>query len=417
MTKHRIGILNLGCPRNIADAENILGRLADKGYEITDIDKADSAIINTCAFIDEAKKESIDAILDLISLKKEGKLKKIVVAGCLAQRFKDELRRELPEVDAFMGRIALNHNLRRFALTPKHYAYLKICEGCVNNCNYCIIPKIKGKFSSLDINSVLRKVEEFDRERVSELNIIGQDISGYGIDLYGRRRLPELLQKVVKKAKHIGWIRLLYLYPDALIEELLDLMKDQPKICRYIDLPIQHINGRLLKLMNRKMNKRTIRELIRKIRKSLPDVAIRTSLIVGFPSETDKEFGELLKFIEDEKFERLGAFIYSREEGTPAYDFKPQVPHRIKIERLNAVMSAQQKISQELNKRLLGKVIDVLIDEKKTDCYLGRSQIDAPEVDGLVYVSSVKSDLNAGDFLKVKITDTLEYDLVGEALK
>lgn len=414
---NRIGILNLGCPRNITDAENILGRLADKGYEIVDIDKADSAIINTCAFIDEAKKESIAAILDLIDLKKEGKLKRLVVTGCLAQRFKDKLIRELPEVDAFVGRIALNHNLRRFPLTPKHYAYLKICEGCVNNCSYCIIPKIKGKFSSLNINSILKRVEQFNQDRLSELNIIGQDITGYGIDLYGKRRLPELLQKIVKQAKHIGWIRLLYLYPDAAVSELLDLMNDQPKICRYIDLPIQHINDRLLKLMNRRINKKAIRELIRKIRKSIPDVAIRTSLIVGFPSETDKEFKELLEFIEEEKFERLGAFIYSREDGTPAYNFKPQVPHKIKIERLDAVMSAQQKISQELNRKFLGKVLDVLIDEKETDYYLGRSQIDAPEVDGLVYVKPAKGELNIGDFVKVKITDTLEYDLVGEALR
>lgn len=417
MIKNKIGILNLGCPRNIVDAENILGRLSGKGYNIVDMDKADLAIVNTCAFIDEAKRESVDAILDLIGLKKEGKLKKLIVAGCLSQRYKDKLRKELPEVDAFVGRIALNHSLRRFPITPKHYAYLKICEGCINNCSYCIIPKIKGKFTSLDINSILKKVEEFNKDRVSELNIIGQDITGYGIDLYGKRRLPELLQKIVKKAKHIGWIRLLYLYPDAVVTELLDLMKDQPKICRYIDLPIQHINDRLLKLMNRRVNKKAILGLIRKIRKNIPDVTIRTSLIVGFPSETDREFGELLKFIEDEKFERLGAFIYSREDETPAYNFKPQVSHKIKIERLNAIMSCQQKISQEFNKKFLGKVIDVLIDEKEKDYYLGRSQIDAPEVDGLVYVKPAKQKLKLGDFVKVKITDTLEYDLVGEALR
>ncbi len=412
---NKIGILNLGCPRNIVDAENILGRLADKGYEIVDIDRADLAIVNTCAFIDEAKEESVDAILDLIALKKEGKLKKLVVSGCLPQRYKDKLTKELPEVDAFVGRISLNHSLRRLPLTPRHYAYLKICEGCINNCSYCIIPKIKGKFTSLGMNSVLKRVEKFNQDRVSELNIIGQDIAGYGIDLYGKRRLPELLQKIVKQAKDIGWIRLLYLYPDAVVTELLDLMKDQPKICRYIDLPIQHINDRLLKLMNRRGNKRAIRGLIRKIRKTIPDIAIRTSLIVGFPSETDKEFRELLEFIKDEKFERLGAFIYSREDGTPAYNLKPQVPHKVKIERLNAVMSSQQKISQELNRKLLGRVLDVLIDEKGKDCFLGRTQIDAPEVDGLVYVKPAGQKLNAGDFVKVKITDTLEYDLVGEA--
>ena len=413
-----IGILSLGCPRNLVDSESVLARLNLKGYSILDIKDTDVAIVNTCAFIKEAKQESIDAILDLIELKKEGRLKKIIVYGCLPQRYKDTLRKELPEVDAFVGKISFPayHTNGIFHLTPPHYAYLKICEGCINSCSFCVIPKIKGKFTSLDIGHILHKIEAFDRDGVSEVNIIGQDITGYGIDLYGKRTLPELLQKIVKQAKHIGWIRLLYLYPDAVVAELLDLMKDEPKICRYIDLPIQHINDRLLKLMNRRVNKKVILELISKIRKNIPDVAIRTSLIVGFPSETDKEFKDLLKFIEDEKFERLGAFIYSREDETPAYNFKPQVPHKIKIGRLNAIMSAQQKISQEFNRKFLGRVIDVLIDEQGKDYYLGRSQIDAPQVDGLVYVRPAKGKLNIGDFVKVKIIDTLEYDLVGEVL-
>ena len=413
--KNKIGVLSLGCPRNLVDSESILGRLNLKGYPIVDIDKAQVAIVNTCAFIEEAKRESVDAILDLIALKKEGRLKKIIVYGCLSQRYKDILPKELPEVDAFLGRVSLNHELKRFPITPEHYAYLKVCEGCINNCSFCVIPKIKGEFSSLDMHTVLEKVRSFAQDKVSELNIIGQDITGYGLDLGGDTKLELLLEGVLRHAAGIGWIRLLYLYPSRVSDKLLRLIANQPKICKYIDLPIQHINGRLLKLMHRQTAKKDILRLIEKIRKIIPEVAIRTSLIVGFPSETDGEFKELLDFIEDVKFQRLGAFIYSREEGTRAAAFKKQIPERIKQERLNAVMSRQQGISSQINKKLLDKTIEVLIDEEGDDFYLGRSQHDAPEVDGQVYVSS-KKFLQPGDFVKVKITDTLEYDLVGEAL-
>jgi len=412
---YKIGILSLGCPRNLVDSEGILSRLKLKRYPIVDMHKADVAIINTCAFIEDAKKESIDAILDLIDLKRKGKLKKIIVYGCLTQRYRDTLVKELAEIDAFVGKISLNHELRRFPLTPFHYAYLKICEGCINNCSYCIIPKIKGGFTSLDLNSILKKVEKFNRERISELNIIGQDITGYGMDLYKMPKLTELLKKIVKIASNIPWIRLLYLYPSRITDELIDLMRNEPKICKYIDLPIQHINDRILKLMQRNTTKKDILRLIAKIRKDIPSVAIRTSLIVGFPSESDEEFKELLEFIREARFERLGAFIYSCEEGTKAFDFKKQVPDKLKIERFNAVMSAQQEVSQDINRKFLGQTLDVLIDEKENGIYLGRSQYDAPEVDGLVYVNS-KNKLKPGDKVKVEITDTLEYDLVGELL-
>ncbi len=413
--KNKIGILSLGCPRNLVDSENTVGRLNLKGYSIVDINEADVAIVNTCAFIDDAKKESIDAILDLVELKKSGKLKKIIVYGCLPQRYRHQLRKELPQVDAFVGRISLNHELKRYPITPKHYVYLKICEGCINNCSYCVIPKIKGRFNSLDINSILRKVEMFNQDKVSELNIIGQDITGYATDLYGRAGLEGLLSRVVKEAKDIGWIRLLYLYPSRITDELLQVVKDSEKICKYIDMPVQHINNRILKLMNRKTGAKDILKLIDKIRKTIPAVGLRTSIIVGFPSETDHEFEELLKFIEEVKFERLGAFVYSREEGTAAYSLGKQIPEKVKIERFNRIMSAQQKISEDINRRFLGKTLDVLIDEKEADHYLGRSQYDAPEVDGLVYVSSKKA-LRAGEFVKVKVTDTMEYDLAGELI-
>ena len=322
--KNKIGILSLGCPRNLVDSESILGRLNLKGYNIVDIEEADVAVVNTCCFIEEAKRESIDAILDLVELKKEGRLKKIVVYGCLVQRYKDDLTKELPEVDTFVGCVSLNH-AERFALIPSHYAYLKICEGCINNCSFCVIPKIKGKFTSLNINSILNKVDALDKDKVSEINIVGQDITGYGIDLYGAIKLDELLEKIIKRTRNIDWIRLLYLYPCRITDELLQLIKNSPKVCKYIDLPIQHINDRILKLMNRETKKIDILKLIEKIRKTIPSVALRTSIIVGFPSETDKEFKELLKFIEEIRFERLGAFIYSKEEGTAAYNFKKQI--------------------------------------------------------------------------------------------
>ncbi len=412
-----VGILNLGCPRNIVDAENTLGRLIKKGYKVTDLDKADVAIVNTCAFIEEAKKESIEAILDLAQLKKEGRLKKIIVAGCLSQRYKDKLRKELPEVDAFVGALKLGQAERRFAITPRHYAYLKICESCINNCSFCVIPKIKGRFTSLDINSTLRQVRALNKEKISELNIIGQDISGYGLDLYGKRKLPDLLKKIVKEAGDIGWIRVLYLYPDKIVDELLEVIKDEPKICKYIDLPIQHINDRVLKLMNRRSNKKDIIALINKVRKVIPDVAIRTSLIVGFPTETEKEFQELLDFIQEMKFERLGAFAYSREEGTKAFGLSGQIAQKEKIARLNEVMQLQKEVSEIVNRGFLGQVMQVLIEEKGKDYYLARSQYDAPEVDGNVFVRPKKQAFKIGSFIKVKITDTLEYDLVGEAIK
>ena len=412
--KPKIGILSLGCPRNLVDSENILGRLNLKGFPIVDINKADIAVVNTCAFIEDAKKESVDAILDLIELKKEGRLKKVIVYGCLTQRYKEVLRKELPEVDAFVGKVSLNHELKRYPLTPKHYVYLKICEGCVNNCSFCIIPKIKGKFTSLERGSILKKVEALNQERLSEINIIGQDITGYGIDLCRETKLAEILKEIDRRASNIGWIRLLYLNPNRINDGLLEVIRNSSRICKYIDLPVQHINDRVLRLMNRKTTRKEILKTIEKIRKTIPDVALRTSIIVGFPSETDKEFMELLQFIEDVKFERLGAFVYSREEGTKAFDFAKQIPEETKIERFNAVMSVQQKISGEINSKFFGKTIDVLIDEREEGHYLGRSQYDAPLVDGQVFVNS-KKRLNPGEFAKVKITDVLEYDLVGEA--
>jgi ribosomal protein S12 methylthiotransferase len=376
--------------------------------------------VNTCAFIDDAKAESIDVLLDLIDLKKQGKLKKIIVSGCLSQRYKDKLKQGFPEVNAFVGTLSLNHSQGRYPLTGRHYGYLKICEGCINHCSFCIIPKIKGRFRSLDMDEVLSRVDAFEKEKVSELNIIGQDITGYGLDLYHATKLAELLKLISKRLSQIRWLRLLYLYPSRITDELLEVIKDEANICRYIDLPIQHINDRILKLMQRNTTRLEIERLIAKIRKKLPGIAIRTSVIVGFPSETAEEFKELLDFIAEQRFARLGAFLYSREEGTKAYHFRGQIPKKIRQERFDTLMCKQQELSKEFNQRFLGKTIEVLIDEKEEGqatvgkyLYLGRSQFDAPEVDGLVYVNSHKEYL-PGEFVQVKITDTLEYDLVGE---
>lgn len=412
----KIGIVSLGCPRNLVDAEAMLGRLRGKGYSVADIHKADVGIVNTCAFIEDAKAESINAILELIELKREGRLKKVIVSGCLPQRYKKELIRELPEIDAFIGAPALNHSTQRFPITPAHYAYLKICEGCISNCSYCAIPRIKGRLRSLKPADALAKVEAFSRQGIAELNIIGQDTTGYGMDLYGSPQFGRILKGIVKKSAAIRWLRLLYLYPSRVSEEVLDIIRGEEKVCKYLDLPLQHINDRILKLMRRDTKKKDIMRLIENVRSRIPDVTIRTSLIVGFPSETEDEFRELLDFVKEVKFERLGVFAYSREEDTPAAGFKGQLSQKIKEERLGAVMSLQQEISSALNRKFLGKIIRVLIDEKDSDgIYLGRSQYDAPEVDGLVYVRSRKP-LRAGDFADVRITDTLEYDLTGEVV-
>ena len=403
----------MGCPRNLVDSETIVSRLKLKGYQIVDIEDARIGILNTCSFIKEAKEESIEAIMELIDLKKQGRLKKIIIYGCLPQRYKEELLPSLKEVDAFVGRVSLNHTKKRCLLTPRHYAYVKVCEGCQNNCSFCIIPKIKGRFTSRSINSVIEEVKSLEGEAVKEINIIGQDITLYGGDLYKKFKLTELLKNILSNAKNINWVRLLYLHPSRITDDLLGLIKNEERICKYIDLPLQHINNRILKLMNRDTTRAQILKLIEKIRKKIPAVALRTSLIAGFPTETDREFNELLEFIEEIKFERLGVFMYSREEGTPAYNFRPQVSQQIKEERFNTIMSRQQKIAKKINEKFIGKVIDVLIEEKEHDYYLGRSQYDAPEVDGVVFVKSPHA-LSPGELIKARVTDTLEYDLVGE---
>ncbi len=442
----RIGIKSLGCPKNFVDTEVICGKLREKGYQISEkIDNSDIVIINTCSFIRDAVEESIEEILSLVKLKKEGKIKHIIVTGCLPQRYKDDnFYQELPEVDAFLGvgdllvvdnvikrvlqgeqiykvssepKFLYNHNTPRTILTPQHYAYIKISEGCQNNCSYCLIPKIRGNHRSRKMEDIIEEVKLLsEKQNLSEIILIGQDTTLYGIDLYGEYRLAELLKKLsLLEINNLKWIRLLYTHPTHYNDELIEVIASYPKICAYLDLPLQHISDKILKRMNRPVEKNYVISLINKLRDRIPNLSLRTTFMVGFPGETDQNFEELLNFVKEFRFERLGAFVFSREEGTPAYDFPQQIPRRIKKERLKELMLTQQSISEEINSSYIGKVIEVLIDEIKSGkakIAIGRTKGDAPEIDGKVVVRTDKAQV--GKFVKVKVTKASEYDLVGE---
>ncbi len=426
--KPAVGILSLGCPRNLADSEAVCGRLLRKGYRITGIHEAEIGIVNTCAFVNDAKRESIDAILDLIELKKEGALKKIVVQGCLVQRYADQLIGEFPEIDAFVGRISPDWRGARglCRLTPEHYAYLKISEGCVSRCSYCVIPSIKGRFTSVPEKELLERAGRLDASGVKEMNIVAQDLTAYGRDLAGGVTLSSMLKKLVRRCPGTSWLRLLYLYPGPEVEKVVELMRREEKFCRYIDLPLQHINSRILKLMGRRRGRDYLSRLVELVRGRLPGAAVRTTFIVGFPSETDKEFRELADFVRETRFERLGVFMYSREEGTPAAAMPGQVPEKVKRARFDELMSLQQGISAENNRALLGRELEVLVEEEaalpegkipsgSAYVYAGRSEYDAPEVDGMVYVKT-RRPLKPGSMVRVRVDGALEYDLTGEAL-
>jgi ribosomal protein S12 methylthiotransferase len=411
--KKTISIISLGCPRNLVDSEKIVAEFSDKGYKYHDDPLgSDTVVVNTCAFIEDAKKESVDMILEVIGAKKEGRVKKIIVAGCLSERYKDELAEELKEVDEFRGILDFNDRVKggQHILTPKHYAYIKISEGCANRCTYCVIPYLKGGYRSRSMGSIKKEAAMLVKSGVKELILIGQDASLYGIDLYGKKKLACLLKELSGISKDI-WIRLLYLHPSNLDKEVISVMRDNENICRYIDLPLEHINDKILRHMARRSNKKNIISLIEYIREIIPDVSIRTSFIVGFPGETDKEFKELLSFIKEMKFERLGVFKYSREEGTPAYNYKGQITEKEKEKKLNILMSAQQAVSGKVNEKFRGRTLKVLIEGKNKDYYTGRTEYDAPDIDGITYVKG--KNLKTGNFYNVKITDAYEYDLTG----
>ena len=419
-SNNKIALVNFGCARNLVDSQIILGELTKNKNKIVDISKAEVAIINTCGFIESAKKESLDAIVELVDLKKEGKLKKIVVAGCLAERYKAVIEKEFKEVDVIVGvqQLQKDQAVKQVRLTPGHFAYLKICESCYNKCSFCAIPGIKGEFRSRSIGSIIEEVKTLDKEKVRELNMIGQDITAYGIDIYKKKSLARLLKAILKETKNIKWIRLLYMFPTHITDDLLDIIAFEDKICKYMDIPFQHINNNILKRMNRNITKKQTIGLMNRIREKIPQVRIRTSFIVGFPQETDDEFEELVDFVKEQRFDKVGVFKYSHEEDTPAYKLSGQISEKVKDVRYNKLMGAQLEVSKDIQERFIGRDLMVLIDEPHLEdkgVYVGRSEYDAPEVDGVVYVHSTKK-LKVGDLVKVRITDAYDYDLLGDSV-
>lgn len=432
MTK--VLIVSLGCSKNLVDSEIMTGELIKNGFEITgDAESADVIVVNTCAFIDEAKFEAIDTILEMNTYRDRGQLKKLIVTGCMAERYKDEILRELPEVDAIVGvsrfdeiasvikdegdtflgneNAAYPEQAKREISTPFYTAYLKIAEGCDNNCTYCAIPKIRGKFRSRKIEDIVSEAKKLAEDGVLELNVIAQDTAYYGTDLYGEPRLAQLLEKLCK-IDGIEWIRVLYMYPERIDEKLLKVFVENKKLARYFDIPIQHINDEILKKMGRRTCRKEILEKIELIRKVLPDAVLRTSLIAGFPGETERQHEELCEFIKEVKFDRLGVFAYSREEGTPAYRLPNQIDEETKILRRDRLMEIQNGISKELCKRFIGKILPVLAEEMIDGVMCGRSIYDAPEVDGNVYFEGGEENM-LGEIRNVLIKDADDYDLTG----
>lgn len=439
----KIYMHSLGCSKNLVDSEHMIGILKKKGFKTTEYaDKADYIIINTCSFISDAQQESVDAILSAAEIKNDVNNKaKIIVTGCLAQRFGDELAKEIPEVDIIVGTSGFEkideyiekyesskqlvvetnmkdldeENLPRNTLTENWYAYLKIAEGCSNNCTYCVIPKLRGPYKSRKIEKIVEDAKELAEQGAKEIIIIAQDTSKYGIDLYGERKLHEVIQRV-SEIKGVEWIRIHYLYPEDFYDELIKEFKNNEKLLNYFDIPLQHINDRILKRMNRNTNKQQIIDLINKIRNEVEGSVIRTSLITGFPGETQEEHEELMNFLNDYKLDRVGIFKYSREEETPAYKLPDQVDEEVKEQRHNELMELQLGISYENNLAKIGKTFDVLIEEKDVEnIWVGRTYMDSIDIDGVVYVTSDK-DLELGNIYKVKINDALEYDLMGDVL-
>ena len=438
----KVSIVSLGCAKNRVDAEMMLYKLKDAGYILKDDPAdADAVIVNTCGFIESAKQESIEEIIELGKLKDEGKIKAIIISGCLAERYQKEIKKELPEIDAVVG-LGANGDIvnavksaldkenyqsfpdkelmplsdPRIGSTLPHYAYLKIADGCDNKCTYCAIPMIRGRFRSRTMESIIEEAKELAARGVKELNVIAQDTTRYGEDLYGELMLPRLLNELCA-IEGIEWIRILYCYPDRITDELIDTMAKQDKILKYIDLPLQHCNGRVLKAMNRKGDKESLTALINKIRERIPDVVLRTTLITGFPTETDEEFDELAEFAKELKFERLGCFAYSTEEGTPAAELE-QVDKDIRGYRADAIMRSQELIMEEYCQNKIGTTVQVLVEgfDRYAECFFGRSYADAPEVDPNVFFTPAEGKANPriGQFVNVVITDYLECDLIGE---
>ncbi len=435
--------ISLGCDKNLADSETMLGMLASRGYQIVDEEeKADVIIVNTCCFIHDAMEESIETILQMAEYKKSGSLKALIVTGCMAERYREEITKEIPEVDAVLGTASYGHILdavdealkghsylmmeplntlpiietHRLVTTGGHYAYLKIAEGCDKHCTYCIIPKLRGNFRSVPMDHLIKEAEQLAADGVKELILVAQETTLYGKDLYGEKKLPELLHKLCQ-ISGIRWIRILYCYPEEITEELIQTMKEEPKICHYLDLPIQHASDGILKRMGRRTSKEELVHIISRLREEIPDITLRTTLITGFPGETQEQHEELMDFVDEMEFDRLGVFTYSPEEGTPAASMPDQIEESIKEDRRAELMELQQEIAFEQAENMIGKEVLVMIEGKVADenAYVGRTYKDAPNVDGLIFVNT-DAELMSGDFAKVKVTGACEYDLIGELM-
>ena len=442
----KIGFVSLGCPKNQLDTEVMLHEVLQAGYEITPEEtEADIVIINTCAFIESAKQEAIESILDIAWLKKHNNLQAIIVTGCLAERYREEIFKELPEVDALLG-VGSIHNIveavkavetkagrkkkyasfedkeqvrlggDRILTTPEYTAYLKIAEGCDNRCAYCAIPAIRGKFRSRPMEDLVAEAKQLEELGVRELNIVAQDITRYGLDLYGEYRLAELLRRI-SEATSIPWIRLLYCYPDKITDELVAEMRDNPRIVKYIDMPMQHISDRMLSAMNRHGDSALIRSVVEKLRREIPEIVIRTTFITGFPGETEEDFEELCAFVREMEFDHVGVFPYSREEDTPAYDFPDQIDTQVAQDRADMIMADQMEINARKNEAKVGKIIKVLCEDYDvvSEIHFGRSEADAPEIDGKVYFRA-PGRIAPGSFMYVKIREVSDYDLIGRAV-
>ena len=434
--------VSLGCDKNLVDSEEMLGALADRGFVITDDEtKADVIVVNTCSFIHDAMDESVQTLLEMSEYKKKGTCKALLVTGCLAQRFKDDILQELPEVDAVFGTNSTDQLLpildrvlqgervsefaplnglprvssRRMLTTGGHYAYLKIAEGCDKHCTYCVIPSLRGRYRSIPMEELLEKARALVEQGVQELILVAQETTLYGTDLYGKKSLHILLNELCK-LEDLVWIRVLYCYPEEIYPELIDTMKMQPKICHYLDLPIQHASDRILKRMGRKTTKDDLVQLIGALRKAMPDIVLRTTLITGFPGETEEDHHEVLDFIDEMEFDRLGVLTYSREDGTPAASMPDQIDEETKAARKDRIMELQQEISLDKGENRVGSVMEVVIEGKVADedAYIARSYADAPGVDGYVFIENVTADLMSGTFVKVYIKAAMEYDLIGE---
>lgn len=424
MKKQTVNVVTLGCSKNLVDSEALMQQLDHKYQVIHDSDQSsDILVINTCGFIQDAKEESVDMILSAIEAKKAGDIKKVVVTGCLSQRYKTELRDEMEEVDAFFGVNDLPEILKtlevdfkkelvgeRMLTTPSHYAYLKVSEGCDRKCSFCAIPLIRGKHISKPFDEVIAEAENLAAKGVKEILLIAQDLTYYGLDLYGKRRIAELADRL-SQIPGIEWIRLHYAYPAGFPRDLIKLLRENPKVCNYLDIPLQHINSRILKSMKRGLNGEKTKALVRSLREQIPNLALRSTFIVGYPGETKEEFLELLEFVKETRFDRLGVFQYSPEEDTTAFNLKDDIPDVVKQEREDRLMELQQNISLELNQEKESSVFKVLIDKKEGDFYVGRTEFDSPEVDNEVLIPAENCNLNPGNFYDVRITESDYYDL------